>query len=300
MQRLIGALCLAGAAAIWGGTYVVSKYVLDYVPALTLVVVRFVIAALVLWLALCITGGDKVHKGDWGKIARYGLVGYTISISTQFIGTHLSTAHMGAVITSASPVCIALFAWLLLKEKLTFKKIGALLTATLGVLIVIGSDHGGEDGSNLLGNLFLVIAAVTWGLYSVLGKALTERYSALTVTFWATVFGVLFTLPLSAWEISVEGFTLPLGDPMIILGILFLAIVSTAVAFFLWAKGFELMDAGTAALFFFVQPIFGTFLGWLLLDERLTPSFLIGSLLILVSVGISMRGDEKKKEEAAA
>ncbi|ASS75023.1 EamA family transporter [Tumebacillus algifaecis] len=299
MQKLFGAVCLAAAAAIWGGTYVVSKYVLAYVPALTLVVVRFAIAAIVLGLVLRLLGGDKVHRGDWGKLARYGLVGYTISISTQFIGTHLSTAHMGAVITSASPVCIALFAWLLLKERLSGKKIGALLVATLGVLIVIGYDHGSGDGSNLLGNLFLVIAAVTWGLYSVLGKALTERYTPLTVTFWATVFGVLFTLPLSLWEISVEGFTLPLDDPLIVWGILFLAIISTAVAFFLWAKGFELLDAGTAALFFFVQPIFGSFLGWLMLGEQLTASFIIGSVLIFVSVGISMLGDEKKKEAVA-
>jgi drug/metabolite transporter (DMT)-like permease len=300
MQRLLGAFCLAGAAAIWGGTYVVSKYVLAFVPALTMVVIRFFIAALVLGLMLRIAGKDKdrdkIRKGDWGKVARYGLVGYTISISTQFIGTDLSSAHMGAVITSASPVFIAFFAWLLLKERMTWKKIGSLLMATLGVLIVIGTDRGGEGSSNLTGNLFLVVAAITWGLYTVLGKALTERYSALSVTFHATVFGVLFTLPLSLWEISAVGFTVPLNDPLIVWGILFLAVISTAVAFFLWAKGFELMDAGTAALFFFIQPIFGTFLGWLLLDEQLTVSFLIGSLLILLSVGISMRGEEKKTE----
>lgn len=299
-KRLLGALCLAAAAAIWGGTYVVSKAVLAYIPPMTLVVMRFLIAAVVLGLVLWRQGEARVDRRDWGRMARYGLVGYTISISAQFIGTKLSSAHMGAVITSAAPVFIAIFARFLLKETMTTRKWGALLAATLGVLIVVGADIGSSessassggswltDGGALLGNLFLILAAVTWGLYTVQGKSLTERYPALTVSFWATCCGVLFTLPLAAWEIWDQGFTLP-ADPLIWWGVAFLGVLSTAVAFFLWVKGFELMEAGTAALFFFVQPVFGTLLGWLLLGETLTLSFLVGSLLILGSVAYSMR-----------
>lgn len=296
---LLGALCLATAAAIWGGTYVVSKSVLAYIPPMTLVVMRFLIAAVILGLVLLRQGQARVERRDWGRMARYGLVGYTISISAQFVGTKLSSAHMGAVITSASPVFIALFARWFLKETMTARKWGALFVATLGVLIVVGTDVGTApkpmetgswlaDGGAMLGNLFLVLAAVTWGLYTVQGKSLTERYPALTVSFWATVCGVVFTLPLAGWEIWMQGLTLP-TDPLVWIGVAFLGVLSTAVAFFLWVKGFELMDAGTAALFFFVQPVFGTFLGWLLLGETLTLTFMVGSLLILGSVAFSMR-----------
>ncbi|PWK05221.1 DMT family transporter [Tumebacillus permanentifrigoris] len=298
-KLLLGALCLATAAAIWGGTYVVSKSVLVYIPPMTLVVMRFLIAAVILGLVLLRQGQAQIERRDWGRMARYGLVGYTISISAQFIGTKLSSAHMGAVITSASPVFIALFARWFLRETMTPRKWGALLVATLGVLVVVGTDVGTPtastdssnwltDGGAMLGNLFLVLAAVTWGLYTVQGKSLTERYPALTVSFWATVCGVVFTLPLAGWELWTQGFTLP-TDPLIWWGVAFLGVLSTAVAFFLWVKGFELMEAGTAALFFFVQPVFGTLLGWLLLGETLTVSFLIGSVLILGSVAFSMR-----------
>lgn len=291
MTRLLGALYLTLAAAIWGGTYVVSKVVMESIPPMTLVVIRYVIAFIVLWAVLRLAGGgDKVARKDWGKLARYGLVGYTISIGAQFIGTHLSTAHMGSVITSASPAVIALFAAWMLKEKMTWRKLVSLVVATLGVLIVIGADLGGESGT-LAGNLFLVVAALTWGLYTVLGKALTNCYSALTISFWATMFGVLFTLPLSAGELAWQGFVMPtsLG---VWLGVLFLGIVSTAVAFFLWAKGFAMMEAGTAALFFFVQPVCGSLLGWWLLGEHLSLSFLIGSVLIVASVAFSLRAEE--------
>lgn len=289
-NRLIGSLCLGGAAAIWGGMYVVSKYVLDYIPPLTLVVLRFAVAALVLGLVVWAKGGWRIERYDWGTLARYALVGYTISISAQFIGTKLSSAHMGAVLTSASPVFIALFAWLMLRERMTARKLLSLAVATVGVLIVVGTDHGDPSGggSVLWGNLALVIAAVTWALYSIMGKSLSEKYPALTVTFWAALVGVVFTLPVAGWEMMTEEIIWT-ADPLVWGGVLFLGIVSTALAFFLWLKGFELMDAGTAGLFFFVQPIVGTLLGWLLLGEHLTLAFLMGSALIIGSVAVSMK-----------
>lgn len=288
-NRLIGGLCLGGAAAIWGGMYVVSKYVLDYIPPLTLVVLRFAIAALVLGLVVWAKGGWRIERSDWGALARYALVGYTISISAQFIGTKLSSAHMGAVLTSASPAFIALFAWLLLRERLTLRKMLSLAVATVGVLIVVGTDQGDPSGGSvLLGNLALVIAAVTWALYSVMGKSLSDKYPALTVTFWAALAGVVFTLPVAGWEMTTEAIIWT-ADPLVWGGVLFLGIVSTALAFFLWLKGFELMDAGTAGLFFFVQPIVGTLLGWWLLGEHLTLAFLLGSALIIGSVAVSMK-----------
>jgi len=293
-RRWVGGLCLASAAAIWGGMYVVSKHVLAYVPPMTLVVMRFVIAAVVLGLVLWLSKSQqKVPRLQGKQVMLYGLIGYTLSIGAQFIGTKLSSAHMGAVITSASPAFIVLFAAWLLKERIRLGKLLSLLGATAGVLVLIGTDAGMEAGSSVLtGNLFLVLAAVTWALYSVMGKRLTTTYPALTISFWATVAGVVFTLPIAGWEVAVEGFTWP-TDPLLWLGIIYLGVVSTAVAFFLWTKGFELMDAGTAGLYFFVQPIFGSLLGWLLLDEHLTFSFLLGSLLIFASVAFSMWSESR-------
>lgn len=144
-----------------GGMYVVSKYVLHFINPLTLVVMRFAIGAAVLGMVLLAVRGGCIARKDWRKVAIYGLVGYTISISAQFIGTQLSSAHSGAVITSASPAFIALFAFGMLKERLTIRKIVALLIATAGVLVIMGTDQSGGE-STLIGNLFLLTAAVSW------------------------------------------------------------------------------------------------------------------------------------------
>jgi drug/metabolite transporter (DMT)-like permease len=72
-------------------------------------------------------------------------------------------------------------------------------------------------------------------------------------------------------------------------GVLFLGIISTALAMVLWNTAFAYVDASLASLTFFAQPVVGTLLGWLFLDERITPLFLLGGLLIGLGLFVSSR-----------
>lgn len=295
MDKIKGAIYLSLAAGIWGGMYVVSKYVLDYVPPLTLVVLRFSIAAAVLGAIFKLKGYPSVARSDIKIMAWLGFIGYTVSIGAQFAGTWLSSAHLGAVITSASPAFIVLFGVLLLKEKITVAKLLSLLVASVGVAVVIGVGSGDLTGGSLAGNLFLVLAAVSWALYSVLGKVATKKYNSLTVTLYAAIFGLIFTIPLALWELTRLTAD-PFANHWVWLGIIYVGVVSTAGAFYFWNKGFELMDASSAAVFFFVQPVLGSFLGWLVLGEVLEKNFFVGGAMILAGVAITSFTPDKNKE----
>lgn len=284
-QTLLGALFLSLASSIWGGMYVVSKYVLDYIPPFTLVWLRYIIAFVFLFAILKAVQKrsgkqEKLNKRDWLLIAWIGFIGYFISISFQFIGTLLSDAHTGSLITSATPAFMVIFAMFVLKEKLTIRKTISMLLATIGVVIVIGWDP--KVGRFFTGSIILVGAAITWALLSVYVKIAAKRLSSLTITTYAIGFALLFTTPVMVWEI--QSHDVYYQNTYIIIGILYLGIVSTAGAFFLWNKGLELMDAGIGSLFFFFQPVVGTFLGWLLLNEKIGVNFFIGALLIFVGV----------------
>lgn len=288
MLRLLGMLSLLSAAAIWGGVYVVSKYVLDYIPPMALVAVRLVIAAAVLGLLLAARGGTPVRRGDWPLLAATGFVAFTISVSAQFAGTKLSSAHNGALITSASPAFIVLFGAWLLRERVTGRQLLALALASAGVLVVVGPGSRGEAGENIFaGNLYLVAAAGSWALYTVMAKMATRKYPTLLVATYTSLFGALLTAPLAARDLlAVPWASLP---ALVWWGIAYVGLISTALALFLWNKGFELVETGTAALFFFAQPVVGALLGWLLLGEQLSPGFFLGGLLILAGVGLSSR-----------
>ncbi|HHT7220569.1 TPA: DMT family transporter [Bacillus cereus] len=287
-QTILGAICLSLAASIWGGMYVVSKYVLDFIPPLTLVWLRFIIAFVVLYGILKLAEKKQkkkvtIRKKDWLLFAWIGFIGYFISITCQFIGTKLSDAHTGSLVTSATPAFMVIFAALILKEKLTARRLLSTIIATIGVIIVIGWDI--EIGSYFIGTIILVGAAITWALLSIYVKIASIQFSSLVITTYAIFFSLFFITPFMIWELQTS--SIGTVNTYVILGVLYLGIVSTAGAFFLWNKGLELIDTSIGSLFFFFQPIVGSLLGWLLLNETLNSNFFIGGILIICSVFIT-------------
>jgi len=289
-RRLVGILCGLGAASIWGGMYVVSKVVLEIIPPFLLVALRLILGALTLALVLLIRGFPKIPRKQLWQVLGVGLVGYGISLSLQFLGTKLSTAANGSLVTSATPAFVLLFAWILLKEKITPLRLVALFLATLGVVAVIDPRSAQLDPDLFLGNVFLIGAAVTWALYSVLVRMATQNLDVIPFSLIAFLGGLPIVLPAGAWELETLGVgEIGLG---VVGGVLFLGIISTALAMVLWNNAFALVDANLASLTFFAQPVVGTLLGWLFLGEQITPLFLLGGLLIGLGLVISSREEQ--------
>lgn len=277
-KTVIGLLCGLAAASIWGGMYVVSKVVLEVIPPFSLVTIRLILGALTLAIVLLGKGVPKISGKQMLQVLGVGLVGYGISLSLQFIGTKLSTAANGSLVTSATPAFVLLFAWMILGEKITGRRLLALFLATLGVIAVIDPRSAQLDPGLFLGNLSLIGAAITWALYSVLVRRVTQSTDVLLFSLLAFLGGLPVTIPASAWELSrVEVGTI---TPGVVGGILFLGIISTALAMVLWNTAFAMVSAGLASLTFFAQPVVGTLLGWFFLGEEITPLFLFGGMLI--------------------
>ena len=136
----MGPAYLTIAASIWGGMYVVSKVVLDIVPPLELVWLRYLVALAALILVGFATGQSwRINKRDIPLLVGIGTIGYFFSIWAQFVGTKYSSAQMGAVVTSATPAFMVIFAYVILKEKITPKKLISVFLATIGVLFVVGT-----------------------------------------------------------------------------------------------------------------------------------------------------------------
>jgi drug/metabolite transporter (DMT)-like permease len=276
------------AASIWGGMYVVSKVVLAVLDPIFLVWLRYFVAMIVL------AGIGLVTRQSWGVrpkdgllILAIGVIGYFFSIWAQFAGTQLSSAHMGAVITSATPALMIVFARVLLNECFTLRKALSLLLATFGVFLIIGID--GLSANSQLGGLILFMAAVSWALMSVLVKLVPERYSQLVVTIYAMGVAFIVITPLAAPQITLNNLHLICSQPWLWLSILYLGVVSTAGAFYFWNMGLQLVDASQAGIYFFFQPLVGTLLGWFFLGEQVGLPFGIGSLLIILGVLLVLR-----------
>ncbi|HEY5983417.1 MAG TPA: DMT family transporter [Anaerolineales bacterium] len=283
----LGILSGLAAAGIWGAMYVVSKVVLDIIPPFALITTRLLLGGLTLYLVLRARGPVKISGRDFGRVFGVGVIGYGISLGLQFIGTKMSTAANGALVTSATPAFVLLFAHFLLRERIGWIRLAALLLATIGVVLVIDPRNAGLDASLFWGNIALLGAAVTWALYSVLIRVVTRELDVVLVSLVAFLGG----LPISVAGGTAEVLTVGVGQITlwVLAGVLFLGIVCTALAMYLWNNAFALIDAGRASLTFFAQPVVGTLLGWLFLHEQITPLFLFGGLLIAIGLVLASR-----------
>lgn len=275
------------AASIWGGMYLVSKIVLDVIPPFALLTLRLMLGMGTLYLILIIRGGHRLEVWRFLQLAGIGLIGYGISLGFQFVGTRLSTASNGALVTSVTPAFVLVFASRILGEKIARRNWVALGIASLGVLLVIDPRAARLDPSLFFGNLCLLVAAATWALYSVLIGRAARGNDVFSVTFAALAGGYLVSLPGAAWEMGHVG----IGEitPGVIAGVLFLGVVATAVAMVLWNTAFSVLPNAIASMTLFAQPVVGAALGALVLGETLSPTFLIGGLLISAGLLLATR-----------
>ncbi|MEW5938410.1 MAG: DMT family transporter [Chloroflexota bacterium] len=284
-----GLLAGLSAASLWGGMYVVSKVVLEVVPPFALLTARLVLGIITLGIVIALRPRPRLTKEQaWGSFW-IGFVGYGVSLAFQFVGTKLSTASNGALVTSATPAFVLLFAPSLLGEKTTARRMVALAVSSLGVLAVIDPRNAELSPSLFWGNLSLLAAALTWALYSVLVRRISQTGDLLASSVIMLAGGFPSSLIFGAWEVRLQGIgAVTLGT---IGGILFLGIISTAVAMFLWNYAFAKLPAALASLTFFAQPVAGTILGVLFLREQVTPLFFLGG--VLIGLGLVMASAEK-------
>ena len=296
-HTLTGLFAGLTAASIWGGMYVVSKIVLEVIPPFALLTIRLVLGVMALGGVIYFRNRRTIMKGATVKVAPtkdiiwksllVGFVGYGISLGFQFVGTKLSTASNGSLVTSATPAFVLLFAPFLLGERVTPRRMIALFISTLGVLAVIDPRNAELSPSLFWGNMSLLAAALTWALYSVLVRKFSKSTDLLTSSMIMFLGGLPSGLVFGIFEINTRGVgEITIG---IIGGLLFLGIISTAFAMFLWNYAFAELPAAVASLTFFAQPVVGTLLGWFFLAETITPLFIAGGVLIGIGILIATR-----------
>jgi drug/metabolite transporter (DMT)-like permease len=285
------------AAAIWGGMYVVSKVVLDVIPPFALLSLRLFLGLLVLVVAQARVGRLTSTAAQTRSVILIGALGFGVSVGLQFVGTALSTAANASLVTSASPVFMLLFGGWILRERITLRRLAALAVASLGVLAVIDPRSADFDPALFRGNLILLAAALTWGLYSVLVRRASEETPTLEFSLLAFCGGMLVSVPAAV----LEGSTAAVGEISlgVIAGVLYLGVVSTALAMYLWNKALAMLEAGVVSLLFFAQPVVGAGLGAILLGEALHSGFWIGAGLIGLGLLLSALPDRPRAAVAA-
>lgn len=244
---------------------------------------RFIIAGLVLMVpAVHVLRGKEFNRRDAVALAELGLLGVTLMSSLYHLSITFLPANVAALVFSCNPVFVVLFAPLVLPEKITARKLGAVVLCLTGIF-VLARDR--TDGISSTGLFLMLIAIIIFALYTVLFKKMTPRTGALPITAFAGLVGGLCILPLA---LRVEGFPLAAYGAADWWGIVYLALIGTALGYFLFIYGIGHVEAGIGSMAFFLKPFLAALFAWMVLGEDLTVPMLSGGALILGGMAVAL------------
>lgn len=288
-ERRTAFILLTFMALFFGGAWVAGKVAVDSIPPFTLAAVRFSIASILLWIwaRSKAPSGRRPTISDLPLIAGMGLTAVAGYNALFLYGLKLAPASDGAIIVPGlAPVMTAAMASIFLGERIGRWGIAGLMTALAGLILVM-NPGGSHAPGRLLGDVFYFLGAVCWGIYSVVGKTATARFSPVNATLYAAVIGTLFLLP---FAIAERGWSsLAVAPTNAWIGTLYLALFGTVLAFVFFYEGVKRIGAARATTFAFLVPIVGVVSSVILLGDDLMGSTVAGGVLVLIGLWLVQR-----------
>ncbi|HEV8200507.1 MAG TPA: DMT family transporter [Candidatus Polarisedimenticolia bacterium] len=287
-------LGLVAVVLIWGFNLPVVKIALRQFEPLSFNAVRFVLAALLLLLLLLRRRDEspRTSVADMLKLLGLGLLGQTAYQILFIEGIARTTASHTALIFGLTPVLVAILSLLLGHEKVGVAAwTGAALAFGGESLIIAGKAPVEGPTPSLRGDLLVLGAAFCWCLYTVLARPLLARHSPLKVTALSVGWGTLAMLPFCLPAVLRQDWKqVTPADWLIAVLSSLLALV---LAYLLWYRSVKRVGNVRTAVYSNLVPLSGTFAGWLILKERLSPLLALGAAAIFAGIALtrSRRGD---------
>jgi drug/metabolite transporter (DMT)-like permease len=283
------AIAIAIVANLLGGTsYVLTKVALAGLTETTLVVVRTIVALAVLipltWPALA----DVLRASgrDRRRLLAMGVAGYALPLALASYGIRRSSATNASLLIGVEPLAVVVMGVIVLGESLAATRVAALALGTIGATMLVA---GGVPflavayERHVAGDLLLTASAIAWGIYTIAGKRLLDRYDAQALSAASLVVALPCLVPLAVIEtVGAAHAPAPLLPALTAAVILGLAVSGLMTV--LWNTALRSLDASRLAGFIFLQPLAGVVLAHLALGEPLSASALAGGVLILVGV----------------
>jgi drug/metabolite transporter (DMT)-like permease len=279
--RLLAILQAVFVAFLWSTSWVLIKRNLSEIPPLTFAGLRYSIAFLVLLPGLWKHKAQVLSLSPkmWGRLILLGFVFYALTQGGQFVTlNHLEAVSFGLLLNFTTPL-VAIFGILVLKEATSRLQWFGISVFILGVLIYF--PLGAIPREKLLGFALAGFTVCANAIGAVLGRSVNRdgATSPLVVTVISMGAGAAILL---AAGVAPQG--LPPVCPSVWITILWLAVVNTALAFFLWNKTLQVLSAVESSIINNTMLVQIAVLAWIFLGERITTFCIVG--LVLASVGV--------------
>lgn len=284
-NRFLAILAATGASTIYGINHTVAKGLMPvYIEPFGFILLRVLGAAFLFWIIGFWGPKEKIATSDWPRIIGCTVFGMVINMLLFFKGLSLTTPINSSVIITISPILVLLLAAFLIKERITLLKSAGIITGLAGALtLVFFSKSSTSEAPNIpLGNILVIINALSYGLYLILVKPLTAKYHPFTLMKWLFLFAVLINLPLTLSEfMAVDWGSLP-GHA--ILRMAFVVIGTTFLTYLLNVYALKQLSAATISAFIYLQPLIAIVYAIITGADSLNAVKLVAAALVFLGV----------------
>lgn len=282
----LGPTLIILAGIFWGSMGIFVRHLAEYgFTPIQIVCIRVVLAALLFCIIQLIIDpkGFRIALRDLPLFLGLGLGSILFFTVCYFTAISMMTLSTAAILLYTSPIWIMLMSLLFFRERLTGRKVVALLLAFGGCVLVSGISGG---GMTLLGLLVGLGSGIGYGLYSILGTVALRRYSPYTVTTWTFIIAAIGSVCISHPAEMVATISAAPSLPALVGFSLLTALVTAVIPFLAYTLGLRTVEASKAGILATVEPMVATLFGILVFSEPLTLMSGLGVLLILAAVVI--------------
>lgn len=290
-SRLTAYLLLLTASIIWGIAGPVIKYSVSVVSPLIFLFWRLLFVSLItLPIFLWYTRKHPIPRSAYKKLLVVGVLN-AISLIFVFLGFARTTAIEGTLITAITPIFIVAAGVFFLREHVSRRELAGIILAIAGTVFTVlqpllGQGLGGS--SALAGNVLLLGYGVTWMGIVLLSKFWGhEGLKPFHIASTGFFIGLFVYLPLAMLKSGGLPSAAIFQNTGALYGLTYLVILSSLVAYTTYHLGLSKIEAGEADIFNYLQPVWAAPLALFWLGETITPTFLVGAVLIAAGVAIA-------------
>ena len=269
----------------WALAFPFIKIGLEELSPINLTIMRLLVVCIVFLILLPTMPNkfSKLHKKDIFPIFLLGFLGIIIYHLGLNYGEQYISASAASLIIATIPIFIVVLATIFLKEKITLKIVLGIILSLAGVVIIsiVGKPDAFLEIKYISGAFAVLIGALVGAGYTIAGKKMLSRYSALSLTVYAFLLGSLGLLPFISTSLFEE------VAAMSITGwstVIFLGLFPTVIGYVLWYVALEIKSASEISVYLYFIPVLSIVFSYILVRDKITWLFIFGGALVILGL----------------
>ncbi|MCQ2287624.1 MAG: EamA family transporter [Muribaculaceae bacterium] len=261
---------------------------------------RCFFAAIIFWIIQCFLPKEKVERKDLWVIILGGVMGFAVSQTFTAWSLYYANPVYFSFVGALCPIAVMLGAWMTLGERITGIKIVGVVLGILGALLMVymSATGGSGDGiNNLLGIGFALLSLLTWVIYLLITRKVSQKYSSVTQMKWTFLASAVIMLPLTAIMEGPQLLYTSACTWQAAGATAFVVLLATVLGYFMIPYAMKFINATTVSTYTNLQPVVASIVAFSIGQAMLTWDKPVAGVLVLLSAYIVTLEPKKEKDQ---